>query len=43
MNYSRLALAGVGARLALTLGQAIAYFAEWTVVGIVIGLIYRAP
>jgi hypothetical protein len=27
--------------LALTLGQAVAYFTEWTIVGIVIGLIYR--
>ena len=27
--------------LALTVGQAVAYFAEWTVVGVVIGLIYR--
>jgi hypothetical protein len=27
--------------LALTVGQAIAYFVEWTVAGIVIGLIYR--
>jgi hypothetical protein len=29
--------------LALTVGQAIAYFVEWTVAGIVIGLIYRPP
>jgi len=27
--------------LKLTLGQAVAYFVEWTVVGIVIGLIYK--
>jgi hypothetical protein len=27
--------------LTLTLGQAIAYFVEWTIVGAVIGLIYR--
>ena len=27
--------------LALTIGQAIAYFVEWTLVGVVIGLIYR--
>jgi hypothetical protein len=27
--------------LRLTLGQAVAYFVQWTVVGIVIGLIYR--
>jgi len=27
--------------LKLTLGQAVAYFAEWTVVGIVVGLIYK--
>ena len=27
--------------LALTVGQAIAYFVEWTVAGLVIGLIYR--
>jgi hypothetical protein len=26
--------------LKLTLGQAVAYFVEWTVVGIVIGLVY---
>jgi hypothetical protein len=25
----------------LTLGQAVAYFVQWTIVGIVIGLIYR--
>lgn len=31
----------IGARL--TLLQAIAYFVEWTVVGVVIGLIYRRP
>jgi uncharacterized membrane protein len=29
--------------LALTVGQAIAYFVEWTVAGVVIGLIYRPP
>jgi len=27
--------------LALTFGQAIAYFVEWTIVGVVIGLIYQ--
>ena len=27
--------------LALTVGQAVAYFVEWTIVGIVIGLLYR--
>jgi hypothetical protein len=27
--------------LALTVGQAVAYFVEWTVAGVVIGLIYR--
>lgn len=27
--------------VALTVGQAIAYFVEWTIVGIVIGLIYK--
>ncbi|HYL76480.1 MAG TPA: hypothetical protein VEU96_19865 [Bryobacteraceae bacterium] len=27
--------------LKLTIGQAIAYFSEWTIVGLVIGLIYR--
>jgi hypothetical protein len=27
--------------LRLTLGQAVAYFFQWTVVGVVIGLIYR--
>lgn len=27
--------------VALTIGQAIAYFVEWTIVGVVIGLIYR--
>ena len=27
--------------LSLTVGQAIAYFVEWTLVGLVIGLIYR--
>jgi len=26
----------------LTIGQAVAYFIEWTIVGIVIGLIYRS-
>ena len=31
----------IGGRL--TLFQAIAYFFEWTVVGIVMGLIYRLP
>jgi hypothetical protein len=31
----------IGARL--TLLQAMAYFVEWTVVGLVIGLIYRGP
>jgi hypothetical protein len=29
--------------LKLTLEQGVAYFIEWTVVGIVIGLIYRVP
>jgi hypothetical protein len=29
--------------LRLTLGQAVAYFVEWTLAGIVIGLIYRPP
>jgi hypothetical protein len=29
--------------LKLALGQAAAYFVQWTVVGIVIGLIYRSP
>jgi hypothetical protein len=29
--------------LRLTLGQAVAYFVEWTLTGIVIGLIYRPP
>jgi hypothetical protein len=29
--------------LTLTLQQAVAYFAEWTVTGIAIGLIYRPP
>jgi hypothetical protein len=29
--------------LKLTVEQAVAYFLEWTVVGIVIGLIYRPP
>jgi hypothetical protein len=33
MNYSRLALSAVGATVAC--------FVEWTVVGIVIGLIYK--
>jgi hypothetical protein len=28
--------------LRLTVAQAIAYFAEWTIVGVVIGLIYRS-
>jgi len=31
----------IGAKL--TVLQAIAYFVEWTIVGIVIGLIYRSP
>jgi hypothetical protein len=35
-NYVNLNIGG-----AITLQQAIAYFVEWTVVGIVIGLIYR--
>lgn len=29
--------------LRLTLGQAAAYFVQWTIVGLVIGLIYRTP
>jgi hypothetical protein len=29
--------------LKLTVGQAIAYFIQWTIAGIVIGLIYRPP
>jgi len=29
--------------LALTIGQAVAYFFEWTIVGLVIGLIYKPP
>ncbi len=29
--------------LKLTLQQAVAYFIEWTAVGLVIGLVYRAP
>ena len=29
--------------LALTVGQAVAYFLEWTIVGLVIGLIYKSP
>ena len=37
-NYVNL---NIGARL--TLYQAMAYFIEWVVVGIVIGLIYRGP
>jgi hypothetical protein len=37
-NYANL---NIG--LKLTLEQGIAYFIEWTVVGIVIGLIYRVP
>jgi uncharacterized membrane protein len=35
-NYVNL---NIGLKLAL--GQAVAYFAQWTIVGIVIGLIYR--
>jgi hypothetical protein len=35
-NYANL---NIG--LKLTIGQALAYFAQWTIVGIVIGLIYK--
>ena len=35
-NYVNL---NIGVRL--TIGQAVAYFVEWTIVGVVIGLIYR--
>ena len=29
--------------LNLALGQAAAYFVQWTIVGIVVGLIYKPP
>ena len=37
-NYVNL---NIGLKLAL--GQAVAYFVQWTIVGIVIGLIYKPP
>ncbi len=37
-NYANL---NIGLRLAV--GQAVAYFLQWTVVGVVISLIYKAP
>jgi hypothetical protein len=37
-NYVNL---NIGVKLAL--GQAVAYFLQWTIVGIVIGLIYKPP
>jgi hypothetical protein len=37
-NYVNL---NIGLKLAL--GQAVAYFIQWTVIGIVIGLIYKSP
>src|SRR6266851_1240741 len=49
MNYSRLVLCSfvihnyvnLNIGLRLTLPQAVAYFAEWTVAGMVVGLIYK--
>jgi hypothetical protein len=37
-NYVNL---NIGLKLAL--GQAAAYFVQWTIIGIVIGLIYKLP
>jgi hypothetical protein len=41
MNYPRLALAALGGTVKLALGQAVAYFFQWTIIGIVIGLICK--
>jgi hypothetical protein len=49
MSLSRIGLAAIGGFVAyfaiggLAFGQAVAYFVEWTVTGLVIGLIYRPP
>jgi hypothetical protein len=40
MSLLRLILAAIIGGIALTLQQAVIYFVEWTVVGIVSGLIY---